>query len=87
MKRKNSYVFLLKKVGGALIRVGALNRDYTVFAPQSSPYETRIGPFEAQFLSPFCPQVGPYNPQAALFEPQASHLGLKLAHLNLTLAH
>ena len=31
MKGKNSHVFLLKKVGGALIRVGALNRDYTVF--------------------------------------------------------
>ena len=30
MKGKNSHVFLLKKVGGALIRVGALNRDYTV---------------------------------------------------------
>ena len=30
MKRKNSHVFLLKKVGGALIRGGALNRDYTV---------------------------------------------------------
>ena len=31
MKGKNSHVFLLKKVGGALIRVGALNRDYTDF--------------------------------------------------------
>ena len=30
MKGKNSHVFLLKKVGGALIRGGALNRDYTV---------------------------------------------------------
>ena len=30
MKEKNSHVFLLKIVGGALIRVGALNRDYTV---------------------------------------------------------
>ena len=30
MKGKNIRVFLLKKLGGALIRVGALNRDYTV---------------------------------------------------------
>ena len=30
MKGKNSHVFFLKKVGGALIRVGALNRDYMV---------------------------------------------------------
>ena len=30
--------FFLKKVGGALIRVGALNRDYTVF---SSPFGMR----------------------------------------------
>ena len=29
-KGKINYVFLLKKVGGALIRVGALNRDSTV---------------------------------------------------------
>ena len=32
MKGKNSQIFLLKKVGGALIRGGALNRDYTVFS-------------------------------------------------------
>ena len=30
MKRKNSHVFLLKKVGGVLVRVGVLNRDYTI---------------------------------------------------------
>ncbi len=30
IKGKNSLVFLLKKEGGALIRVGALNRDYMV---------------------------------------------------------
>ena len=30
MKGKNIDVFLPKKVGGALIRVGALNGDYTV---------------------------------------------------------
>ena len=30
MKGKNSQIFFLKKVGGALIRGGALNRDYTV---------------------------------------------------------
>ena len=30
MKRKDSHVFCLKKVGGVLIRVNALNRDYTV---------------------------------------------------------
>ena len=29
-KEKNSHVFLLKKVGGVLIRVGVLDRDYTV---------------------------------------------------------
>ena len=29
-KRKNSHVFLLKKVGGVLIRVGVLNRDYMI---------------------------------------------------------
>ena len=29
-KEKNSHVFLLKKVGGVLIRVGVLNRDYTI---------------------------------------------------------
>ena len=32
MKGKNSQIFFLKKVGGALIRGGALNRDYTVWA-------------------------------------------------------
>ena len=29
-EKKNSHVFFLKKVGGALIRVGALIRDYMV---------------------------------------------------------
>ena len=30
MKGENSHVFLLKKVGGALIMVAALNKHYTV---------------------------------------------------------
>ena len=29
-KEKNSHVFPLKKVGGVLIRVGVLNRDYMI---------------------------------------------------------
>ncbi len=37
MKGKNSHVFLSKKVGGALIRVGALNRDYTVLVLSEVP--------------------------------------------------
>ena len=52
MKRKNSHVFLLKKVGGALIRVGALNRDYTVILIRS---------YNDNDLSPLCVGAFPWR--------------------------